>query len=530
MSFTQAQLNNRLFCQLAIVQILVIVGIALLFKSFYTSGTDEENEKNKADGIFRYSYFQIVHLMVIPGFAFLLTFIARHRMSSIIICLSMGGFAAEMYFCWAAIWNFVFHQKYRELDIYLLIGGEFAAGSALVAICAVIGKCSNYQYFLMVVLFVPFYSLNEFIVLEIFKARDIGGSMIIHTIGACYGLVITAIVKPKNSGDNNENFGGSQSSYTTALLGTMILWALWPAFNAAQTRGIFETDIAVLNTYLSLIGSVMGTMLATLILNKGRFHLDQMANATLAGGVVIGSTADMITWPFMALLIGTITGIISTILFHKSGHYLNKLKIHDVAGIFNLHFIPGIIGGCISIGFVAIWTDVKPYWQIAALGTSLGMPIIVGLIVGNIMHYYGEDEDRDDFFNDRRLSHVSEKIFGKLSPRSIDPKNKTKPPPLDPNFGQEIIEEILLSGKNIKNQVSEGDDNLPMNLFPRSKKVRFNGETEEGVPQRDNPYFLSGKKAALDVGVDRIKIEEPDVVLKVSENDQVDNAKKQSQA
>ena len=36
-----------------------------------------------------------------------------------------------------------------------------------------------------------------------------------------------------------------------------------------------------------------------------------MLNATLSGGVVMGSSADLIEEPFVAILVGSLTGIIS---------------------------------------------------------------------------------------------------------------------------------------------------------------------------------------------------------------------------
>ena len=69
-------------------------------------------------------------------------------------------------------------------------------------------------------------------------------------------------------------------------------------------------------------------------------------NASLAGGVAIGSSADLVIGPSMSLLIGMIAGITSTFGYNKIQPYLQrKFKIHDTCGVNNLHGIPGIIGG-----------------------------------------------------------------------------------------------------------------------------------------------------------------------------------------
>ena len=43
----------------------------------------------------------------------------------------------------------------------------------------------------------------------------------------------------------------------------------------------------------------------------GKLEMEMMLQATLAGGVAIGASADLITVPWGAMLLGFVTGIIS---------------------------------------------------------------------------------------------------------------------------------------------------------------------------------------------------------------------------
>jgi ammonium transporter Rh len=52
-------------------------------------------------------------------------------------------------------------------------------------------------------------------------------------------------------------------------------------------------------------------------------------NATLAGGVAVGTVADMAIQPFGAMLIGSFAGIVSTIGFQFLTPFLNEHKLHD---------------------------------------------------------------------------------------------------------------------------------------------------------------------------------------------------------
>jgi len=64
---------------------------------------------------------------------------------------------------------------------------------------------------------------------------------------------------------------------------------------------------------------------------------------------MMGSSADMIVSPFIAMIIGFCAGCISTFGFHFLEHYAyHFLKLHDTCGVAYLHMIPGFLGGCIG--------------------------------------------------------------------------------------------------------------------------------------------------------------------------------------
>lgn len=51
--------------------------------------------------------------------------------------------------------------------------------------------------------------------------------------------------------------------------------------------------------------------------------MEDVLNATLAGGVVVGASCDLITRPFGAMLCGLFAGTISTIGFRKLSSFLS---------------------------------------------------------------------------------------------------------------------------------------------------------------------------------------------------------------
>lgn len=100
-----------------------------------------------------------------------------------------------------------------------------------------------------------------------------------------------------------------------SIVGTLFLWLFWPSFNgvlagAAQQR-------AVCSTVLSLVGSAVGGFLASQTLRDGRFHMEDLQNATLAGGVAIGSAANFALPPCVAMLVGLSAGCLSVVGYAK---------------------------------------------------------------------------------------------------------------------------------------------------------------------------------------------------------------------
>jgi hypothetical protein len=65
-------------------------------------------------------------------------------------------------------------------------------------------------------------------------------------------------------------------------------------------------------------------------------------NATLAGGVSIGSSANLTLVPAWSVMVGVLAGALSTLGYIYVTPYLEgKIKLHDTCGVHNLHGMPG---------------------------------------------------------------------------------------------------------------------------------------------------------------------------------------------
>merc|ERR1711937_148089 len=111
-------------------------------------------------------------------------------------------------------------------------------------------------------------------------------------------------------------------------------------------------------------------------------------NATLAGGVAMGSSADFACGPAYALLVGSVAGLVSTLGYqYLQEMIVDNLGIHDTCGINNLHGMPGILGALFSvvIGNLVVVPNFSTTLQLAALGITLATSLIGGYVTGMVI-------------------------------------------------------------------------------------------------------------------------------------------------
>jgi len=189
------------------------------------------------------------------------------------------------------------------------------------------------------------------------------------------------------------------------MIGTLFLYMYWPSFNAALGNYGSEQQRAILNTLLAISTSVISACLFSRITKR---YLDMIivVNATLAGGSAMGAAANLINYPFCSMIVGFCAGMVATFGFAFLNDCLKKnLKLHDTQGVHFSHGLPGIMGGLVSVISCALaqhnFGDRYPdffttnggavqghrtqaSYQLATLGTSLGLAIAGGLLAGFI--------------------------------------------------------------------------------------------------------------------------------------------------
>ena len=409
------------------IMLIVIIGVAYKFK-----------KDNFDDFTYLYHFFKDVHLMIFIGFGLLYTALKDHQWSSIATVLFIGINSFEISFSWNWLWHTAFYKKVGklELDFDNLIQIDYFSATVLISLGAFIGKLSILQ--LVVVLFFEtfFTSLNFYLCNKVIDAFDNGGSVYIHTFGAIFGVIIVIAnfcnKKEEQKILNSPHLNSDYYSNIISFIGSLFLWLYFPSFNTAKIQIQFEVDKEVfryrgiVNTYLSMAGSVIGSFIVSSILSKGKLKIEHLLNASYVGGIIIGGCCTVCHSAWGAILIGLIGGCLSVLGLSLLKNILKQHKLDDTFGIMYTFGIPGILGGFLNSIFMGFYYD-QPGWntpnfnnnnninfrkqaglQIAALFITIGISLVSGFITGLFlrMNFY----KNEIYFVDSELFYEDDNI------------------------------------------------------------------------------------------------------------------------
>ncbi len=365
-----------------------LVPAALLFGIASKSIAQEIGANPIASILQIQQYERAIHIMVmlLIGFGFLMVFVRKYGRSALTATFLLVSISLPLYLSIKSLG--IFGTK-PEIEQFIL--AEFSAASLLIAAGAILGRVRLYQYILLGLLFVPFYILNELIVIGDYfhfvgKVADTGGSIVIHAFGAFFGIAAALSLTSKQDIETPIESDATTDKYS--VLGSMLLWVFWPSFCAALVP-IEAIPHTVVNVFIALCGSTLATYLASVYL-RGKVSIADIANAALAGGVAIGATCDYATH-VQSMIIGIVAGSLSTFGFAVLQDKQQKFhKIIDTCGVSNLHGIPGIFGGLSAIVVVA-GLDIGA--QLKGIALTVGIALVSGFLGGKLISMFGKQTE-----------------------------------------------------------------------------------------------------------------------------------------
>ena len=379
----------------------VPIGLFLLGLSSIANASELTNSNLPSSIIDEQKYNKVIHIMamLLIGFGFLMVFVRKYGRSALTATFLLVSIAIPIYFFIHSMG--IINEGTSEIQSMIL--SEFAAASLLITAGAVLGRLKMPQYLLLGLLFVPFYMINEWILLDnglglIAKGAvvDVGGSIGIHAFGAIFGLGVALTMTTKQEFEKVIEADATSDRYS--ILGSMVLWVFWPSFCAALVSPE-EMPHTIVNVIFALCGSTLATYIVSVGLRK-KINIADIANATLAGGVAIGSACAVASHS-ESMIIGILAGAISTFGFAVIQSRQQKwMKIIDTCGVTNLHGIPGLLGGIAVLPIIAL-SDMKGH-MLGILITII-LAITSGWITGKILPILGRKtdayEDAEEFMD-----------------------------------------------------------------------------------------------------------------------------------
>ncbi|XP_067862691.1 rh blood group, D antigen isoform X2 [Heptranchias perlo] len=367
---------------------LILQCMIIVLFVFFTDYSEDSPRKFTAT----YPVFQDVNTMVFVGFGFLATFLKRYGHSSIAFTMLLAAFALQ----WGTILEgllFDFENSKIRISMISIIHADLSAVSALVSMGAVLGNTSPVQLLLMTILEVTCFIVNKWLLKFLLEIDRKTSGMYLHLFGAFFGLIVSRLLYRPGLQKGHEKEGSFPISDLFSMIGTVFLWMFWPSFNAA----LLDTDRAkaVFNTYFALAACTVATFAISIhIHSKGKIDVSHIRSATLAGGVAVGLSASLIPSAYIAMIIGLIAGVISTLgLKYLKAKFELYLGLHDTCGVLYTHGLPGVIGGIVYIILLSVPSvseDLQrktlhaAYWE-TAMFITLAMSILTGLITGFIL-------------------------------------------------------------------------------------------------------------------------------------------------
>jgi len=189
-----------------------------------------------------------------------------------------------------------------------------------------------------------------------------------------------------------------------------------------------QETTALLNTVFALLGSTVTTFGISAWMERSIRPVD-IQNATLAGGVTVGATANFLLSPTGAVGVGCLAGLISSIGFIKLQPALEDKGLHDSCGVHNLHGMPSVLGGLVSFVFLLINDDCKlngsckeegqAVSQLLALAVTVVVALVTGALCGGLLKSIGQPEQK---FVDQSAWSASPPPTGPIAAPNSPPK------------------------------------------------------------------------------------------------------------
>ncbi|XP_072275204.1 RH-like protein [Pyxicephalus adspersus] len=343
----------------------------------------------------RYPAIQDVNVIIILGVGFLFAFLRRYGFSGVAFNFLIIAVGLQ----WAIILDtFLFNRTKAvpAVGITSLTTGLMSIFPILISSGVVLGKVNPVQLIIMTLIELPIFAVNRYIMTNYLLMNSHISMMYAHIFGAYFGLAMSwSLVPPLLGNEASELYEKSETrSELFSMLGALFMWMFWPSYNSLLLRDHMQIQNAVFNTYFTLAASTVVVFAASALFNrKGKFKMFQVRNAMLAGGVAVGFSANMVQYPWIAMTLGLLAGLISTAgLTYMQDTLKVVTLVHDTSGVSYTFGLPGLLGALAYALFILVADygrfDLPIFQALVGVGCillTLTLSLVGGLLTGFLL-------------------------------------------------------------------------------------------------------------------------------------------------
>lgn len=211
-------------------------------------------------------------------------------------------------------------------------------------------------------------------------AVDFAGSGVVHAMGGMMALTGAIVLGPRIGKFKKDGKPVAIPGHDIpmAIIGTIILFFGWFAFNAGSTLSGTDLRLSIVATNTMIAGAVGGfTAMVYMWLKYGKPDPSMTANGALAGLVAITAPSAFVN-SVASFFIGAVAGVLVCV---SVWFIENKLKIDDPVGAVSVHGVNGL-WGLLSVGLFADGT-----YGTGLNGVTGG---VTGLLYGDVGQLYAQ--------------------------------------------------------------------------------------------------------------------------------------------
>ncbi|NXX95152.1 RHD protein, partial [Centropus bengalensis] len=334
-----------------------------------------------------YPAFQDVSHMVIFGFAFFLAFLKRYGFSSAGFNLLIIALGVQCSMLAEGLLPFRNNRNFLER----ITRAAVSLTAVVISTGAVLGKANPVQLILMTVVEIIAFHVSRWINVTFLLVQNNMSMKHVHLFGAYFGLAVSS--RFSEPPPRSEKKASTPKSDLLSMLGTLFLWVFWPSFNFVLAEG--EANKAIYNTYFALaVSAVAAFVLSVLTTKDGKLRMADIHSAVLAGGITVSLVAELIDYPWIAMILGLLASVIAILGSHCLQNCWNPvLKIHDSSGVHFTFGLPAVLGALARVFLCIIknWTTepslgYSVMYAIGAFCQTASVALIIGFITGLILN------------------------------------------------------------------------------------------------------------------------------------------------